>query len=78
MERDLLREVPVLQQLRCQLPLVEAAVESPVPAAVFRGERQIDERPYRPVRALQGIAQLEQGVASGDQTHVQLRLDSYR
>ncbi|MCX5238945.1 hypothetical protein OG824_27455 [Streptomyces prunicolor] len=38
------------------LPLVEADVEGHVPAAVFRGECRVDERPHRTVRAQQGVA----------------------
>lgn len=36
--------------------LVEPAVQSPVSAAVFGREREVDQRPYRPVRAQQGVA----------------------
>lgn len=53
--------------------LVEPCVESPVPTAVFGREREINQRPDRPVRAQQRVTQLEQGIAPRGQARVQLR-----
>ncbi|QCX82778.1 hypothetical protein C9F11_46140 (plasmid) [Streptomyces sp. YIM 121038] len=54
-------------------PLVQATVKGTVPAAVFRCECEIDQRPHWPVRAQQRITQLEHGVAPRGQRCVQLR-----
>jgi hypothetical protein len=54
-------------------PLVQLAVQSSVTTTVFRHEREINQRPHRPVRAQQRVAQLEQRVAPRGQPRVQLR-----
>jgi predicted metalloprotease len=54
-------------------PLVEPAVEGSVTAAVFRSEREVDQRPHRSVRAQQRVTRLEQRVAPRGQTRLQLR-----
>ena len=40
-------------------PVVEPVVQRAVPASMLRGQRQIHQRPHRPVRAQQRIGQLE-------------------
>src|SRR4051812_44408001 len=39
--------------------MVEPVIQRAVPASMLRGQRQIDQRPHRPVRAQQRLGQLE-------------------
>ena len=52
-------------------PVVEPVVEGAVPAAMLRGQRQIHQRPHRPVRAQQRLGQLELRVRPRAQTAVE-------
>ena len=39
--------------------MVEPVIQRAVPASMLRGQRQIHQRPHRPVRAQQRLGQLE-------------------
>jgi len=52
---------------------IDSAVQRTMPTPVLRGQRELDQRPHRAVRAEQGVTQLEQRVAPPGQTRIQLR-----
>ena len=46
--------------------VVERGIQGAVPASVLAGQRQLDQRPHRPVRAQHRVGQLEQRVRAGE------------